>query len=323
MTAAQFYRKMLKDLEVPMSTILDARDYRLKVARAALEVLEGFGLRRLLWYPAGALAMGTQNYPLHDIDLVVESPTIRQHWRERPAAVLDELASALQFRLKWPCEPGDHAVKIDIPNVAYTADVVFGRTRQGGGICLPHCPDDERHDWIESNPRAHAQLVRARNRLIGTVFSQEIRIGKHLNRMWEMRARDERKPLSSWHLTALAWWILDKPFTHAEGTPYFFERAAELVLRPLRDPSGVGPDIVARDPQLASQLLADAAATTRRALTAGDRADEVLRPLFGDAGVIRAAVTGQSVAVGAGGAFAVGPSGGRAVPDVRNHGDRD
>jgi hypothetical protein len=138
--------------------------------------------------------------------------------------------------------------------------------------------------------------------------------------MWGMRAADERKPLSSWHLTALAWWILERPFNHAEGTPYFFERAAELVLRPLRDPSGIGPALEARDPQLASRLLVDAAAKTRRALAAGDRADEILRELFGDAGVLRAAVSGQSVAVGAGGTFSIGATGGREVPVFRDHG---
>jgi hypothetical protein len=320
MTATQYYNKLIRDLQVELPVIEEAKEYRVKVARAALAVLESLGLRGLIWYPTGALAMGTQNHPLHDFDLVVEANAILPHWSARPAAALEELCSGLQFRLRWPCETSDHAVKIKIPGVGYTADVVFGSTRPQGGIDLPHCPNDEPHRWIASNPRTHAQLVRDRNRRIGVEFAREVRIIKHLNRMWGMRAPDERKPLSSWHVTALGWWILDAPFNHAEGTPWFLERAAELVRQPLPDPSNVGPAIEARDPHLAATKLATAAAECRRALSMGDRADQILRPVFGDAGVLRAAVSGQPVAVGAGGEFVRGGSG-RPVPSVRNHGD--
>jgi hypothetical protein len=318
MTAAQFYAKHLTSIQVPKSAIVSAKTDRGEVARAALQLLESWGLAGRLWYPTGALAMGTQIHPLNDFDLVIEANRIRAGWAERPRAVLEDLCEGLAQRLGIPSEPTAHAVKLDFG--AYTADVVFGLSQDGSDILLPHCPDDEPHKWIESDPRKHAQLVRDRNDEIGYEFAREIRILKSLNRRWGMQAPDERKPVSSWHLTALGLTVLCQSFDHAEGTPFFFSEAARLVRNPLADPSGAGADLEARDPRRAAQLFEHAAVVTRDAVEAGDRGNELLEGLFGDAAALRAAVGGAPVSVGAAGAFTVGV--GREVHTaVRGHGD--
>lgn len=320
MTAEQFYKQLLRDIEVPMPEIEDVRDDRQRVARTALQLLAEWGLSGRRWFPAGALSMGTQIWPLNDFDLVVEVSSIPEGWRSKPQYPLEQLCAGLGRVLDVRCVVTTHAVRLEIRDESYTGDVVFGVSRLGGGIELPHCPSDERHKWIESHPEAHARLVRRRNKEIGYEFAREVRILKQLNRRWGMQASDERKPLSSWHLTALALAILDKPFSHATGTPLFLREAANRVLRPLPDPSGVGEALEARDPQQAAQLLAAAAERTAEAAAAGDRGGEILEDVFGDAAVLRTAVTGGPIAVAAGGAFTVGA--GRSVHTAtRGHGD--
>lgn len=317
MTANQFYERHLDAIQVPKDAIKRAKDQREVVAKEALGLLETWGLTGRLWYPTGALAMGTQIHPLNDFDLVVEAAQIRPEWADRPQTVLDDLCDGLSERLGIPCETSTHAVRLDFGQ--YTADVVFGLTRSKG-IFLPHCPDDEEHDWIDSHPRRHAQLVRDRNRDIGYEFARQVRIFKSLNRRWQMQDEERGKAVSSWHLTALALTVVTKRLSYTDALPFFFERAARLVLQPLPDPSGVGADLEARDPERAARLFTHAAEVTREAARTGDAAEEILKPLFGDAVALHAALRGDAINVGVGGVLTVGI--GRPVHTaVRSHGD--
>jgi hypothetical protein len=174
------------------------------------------------------------------------------------------------------------------PDDDFTADVVIG-WRQAQGILLPHCPKNRprKHQWIASDPAGHRDMVLARNRAFKesgpSIFSKQIRILKWWNREQQLRDDEERKPLASFHLTALALKILTSADSFDRWTPHFFERAAVLVTSPLPDPAGVGEPLEAKDPAYAQRLLADAALKTRRALSVGEKeAEALLYDVFGD-----------------------------------------
>jgi hypothetical protein len=318
MDAAQFYTQHLKKIQVPLPEIEAARSKRDGLARTGVAILKEWGLTGVKWFPAGALAMGTQITPLNDVDLVIEAADIREGWWENPQRPLQELCTEMGARVPGGCETSTHAVKFTFAEEEFTADVVFGAARERTGLWIPHCPDDEPHSWIETDPRKHRDLVQKRNGLIGTEFAKEVRILKSLNRRW--RLAHERKIVSSWHLTALALEILTEPFTFELGTPHFLTRAAELVKRPLRDPARVGPDLEAHDAALASTLFAEAAAETERALHAGQDAGEILEDVFGDPKTLLAAIQGSALSVGTAGVIAVGNAG-RAIGRGRDYGD--
>lgn len=303
MDAAEFYKQHLKKIQVPLKEIEATRTKRDGLAATGVAILKEWGLTGVKWFPAGALSMGTQIAPLNDVDLVIQADDILDGWWDTPKRPLDELCAEMGSRVPGGCETSTHAIKFTFADEDFTADVVFGATRDGGGLWIPHCPGDEQHTWIQTDPKSHRDLVQERNRKVGTEFAKEVRILKSLNRRW--RLAHERKIVSSWHLTALALAILTEPFTFEGGTPYFLSRAAELVKHPLPDPAGVGPALEAKDPTLASSLLAAAAARTEEARHAGAGAGEILKDVFGDPETLLAAVQGKELRIGAAGAIGV------------------
>lgn len=318
MDAAQFYKQHLTKIQVPLEEIEAARTKRDSLAKTGVAILNEWGLTGVKWFPVGALAMGTQIAPLNDVDLLIQADDILNGWWETPRRPLDELCAEMGARVPGSCETSTHAVKFTFADEDFTADVVFGATRPEMGLWIPHCPDDEQHTWIKTDPQSHRDLVRARNRRVGTEFAKEVRILKSLNRRW--RLAHERKIVSSWHLTALALTILTEPFTFAEGTPHFLAQAAELVKRPLPDPAGVGPALEAKDPALASTLFAEAATKTQDALNAGQDAGRILEDVFGDPETLLAAVQGSVLSVGTGGMIGTGGAG-RLIGRSRDYGD--
>lgn len=320
MTADQFFKQFIDEIAVPIDEIDAARDKRDELAAHVLEILAAWGLPGRRWFPTGAVAMGTVIAPLNDIDLAVTATARRSHWADDPKAALDEIAAELRIRLPGcKVETSAHAVKVTYPDEGFTADVVFG-LEMADHLLIPHCPADSprEHGWIKTNPARHAELVRARNKQVGHDFARTVRILKALNRKWGMEADDEKKPLSSWHLTALAITLITSRVSYATTIPAFLEAASKAVLRPLRDPTGVGPDLETRKPQEASARMARAVQECRRAAAAAD-AEPILRELFGSPAAAVAAVTGKPVSF-AGGALVVG-LGGRGGPGVRSYGD--
>ena len=261
--------------------------------------------------------------PLNDVDTVLELEVIPDRWILEPRCAMEDFVTWLAPEIDGRFEISTHAIKITYGDEEFTADMVIAR-RAEAGILLPECPDQGPHRWIPSHPERHAQQVRARNADWGSAgFSRQLRIVKYLNREWKLRDPQERKPLSSFHITALGLAILRQQASHAELTPHFLERAAALVLQPLPDPAGVGDPLEAQDPYYAAEVLAAAAEKTKRALTASpEEAERLLREVFGDP-ADRAALLGPGpVSVAAGGGL-VGGLGGRLVTPVRSHGDRD
>jgi hypothetical protein len=323
MTARQFYETYLREIAVDKETLDDARERRDEIATEAKKaVAAGIGAP-VKFIPAGALAAGTQIAPLNDLDTVLEAPFRLAEWIADPRRALLDVKRWVEPVIDAEFELSTHAIKLTFPDEDFTADIVIGATRTAGGIRIPHCPKDEPHRWIDTDPKAHAQMVRDRNKQVGFEFAREIRILKALNRQMGMRTADGRKPLASFHITALALALLTGPVNHDTTTPYFLGAAAKAVLKPLPNPSGVGPHIEVRNPQEASEMLAAAGEITARALRMND-AEEILRELFGHPQKTLALVGGAPATVNSNGRLAVGLGaavGGRSVPTVRSHGD--
>ena len=329
MTAKEFYVDLLAKINVPPDEMEDARTRRRQLQKT-LEAKVGARISATDSFGAGALAQATQIKPLNDVDVVVRVPKPLESWVSSPCQAMVDLKSWIEDEIKGSYELTAHAIKITFPDEEFTADVVVG-WRQPQGILLPECPKDDpgARRWIASDPAGHRDLVLARNTAFKdfgkSIFSKQIRILKCWNREQQLRDDDERKPLSSFHVTALALEILKTPMSFEQWTPLFFAKASLLVLSPLKDPSGVGDPIEAKDPAYASERLQEAAVKTKRALEVPeDEAEELLKDVFGEPDK-RSALTGTGpVSVSPSGALIGGSvAGGRAIPPVRSHGDGD
>jgi hypothetical protein len=328
-TIAQFYKQLIDDIAVDQATWDAARDKRDALAACCQTAIREQMGTPVKFFPVGALAQGTQIAPLNDVDGVVTVPYRETPWEANPQQAMIDVSGWIQPKLVADPELSihkvdisAHAIKIEFADEDFTADLVVAE-EQAQGLLIPHCPPDEspaKWRWIETDPVEHREQVKTRNTRSATpTFSREIRLLKWWNRRQKMLDQEERKPLSSFHITALALTILEQDFTHAEGTPLFFREAAALVLRPLRDPAGVGEDIEARDPAYTSALLRHAAERTQRALETDDT--DLLRDVFGDPGEQRTLLEGGLQSVAAGGTLVSGLAGNRTVKPVRSHGD--
>jgi hypothetical protein len=329
MTVKGFYRQLLSDIAVKDKEIDDARTRRNEL-RGKLATAVGRHAQSVETFPSGALAAGTQISPLNDVDVVVTVPNYLAGWLTDPAKARRDVRAWVEPLIDAKFEFSTHAIKLTYRDEEFTADIVVG-VRRARGIVIPHCPDDEPHIWLPSDPKRHGELVRERNLPDRpALFSQQIRILKALNRYWQMSTDDNRKPLSSFHISALALAIFTNgvEVPHDEGTPRFLEQAAQMVHTALPDPAGVGPDIEARNPSEAAALLADAARKTRSSLSLpDDDALDLLNDVFGDPAQRAVLLAGAPVSVAAGGKFvpagaaAAGIAPTRPVKPVRSHGD--
>lgn len=321
MTTSQFYEELLRQIAVPKSDIEAARQKRDELGRAILQAL-GDRFKSSAFYPAGALAAGTQIRPLNDVDVVIELPTVPSDWVQYPRRAMSTFESMLKDRINGKFELSTHAIKITYPDEEFTADVVIG-WKQSQGIMIPECPKEGKDLWIPTHPRRHAEQVRERNAAFGSPdFSREIRVLKYLNREWKLRDDRERKPLSSFHVTALALSILRSPRTISQMTPDFLESASRMVFKPLPDPAGVGAPLETKDPNYASELLAEAGEKTRQALSASPQeAERLLLEVFGQPSAREGLLGPNPVSVTASGALVAGTTGERLVTTVRSDGE--
>lgn len=316
-----FYKDLLKQIAVPQDDIDAARKKRDELGEVIINSLDP-DFEGASFFPAGALAAGTQIRPLNDVDIVMELPRIPPEWIDNPAAAMKAMKDLISEEIRGKFEISSHAIKITYPDEDFTADVVIGVT-QSKGIAIPECPSDGEHRWIATHPKRHAQQVRERNSDFGSAaFSQEIRILKYLNREWKLRDDQERKPLSSFHVTALALALLRQANNFSIMTPDFLEGASSLILRPLPDPAGVGADLEAKDPKYASDLLAEAGSKTRKALSSSEtEAERLLTEVFGEPRKRETLLGPGPVSISKSGSLVAGLVGERAVKAVRSHGD--
>jgi hypothetical protein len=328
-TPKQFYDTLLDEISVDHETMQHARTKRDEIGAAAVNILKTMGLSEVRFFGSGAVAQGTQNDPLNDVDVVVEVADILPTWQDDPRQALVDICDQITGQSPGSCEIGTHAIKLDLDDEPFTADLVFGLTRSDGGIYIPHCPRDEQHRWIETDPEQHRELVIARNRPHDrAVFSRQIRILKQWSAWCRYADEENRKPLASFHITALALHILGDDWNgHDQWTVQFFEQAAELVHTPLPAPTGIGEPLTTRDPDYAAAHLRRAADETRRALTAPpEQVEEILRGVFGDPALLKQIVSDQSIAVDTRGKFVPAasvaiPAAARVIKPVRSYGD--
>jgi hypothetical protein len=329
-TANQFFDQLLLDIQVDDDELSDARDKRDALARLCCRVM-GENLGGSCEHVAvGALAQGTQIQPLNDVDLAIVFSSKGNGWDEDPEKALRQtsdwiregLRSSADFKVS-SVEPSSHAVKIEFDDQTFSADVVPAfNPLLSTGLSIPHCPKNDPSDrrWIATDPARHRDMVKDRNRETSSKFARQIRILKWWNRYKKLQDQDERKPVSSFHLTALALSILDGPISHAEATAHFFEQASAKVLSPIPTPSGVGDPLEAEDPVYASELFERAAENTRKAIGTSD-SEDILLAEFGDPKAQRELLSGASFSVGAGGALLPGIAGVRPHKNPRSHGD--
>jgi hypothetical protein len=320
MTTNQFYESLLEEIAVPLATMTKARTKRDQVGAIAADAI-----RKQLGTPTrvvavGALAQGTQIAELNDFDLLLEIERLKEGWLENPQGAMNEVLSWTDPLVKGAFDTSAHAIKVTFPDCEFTADLVLG-LKQEKGIVIPHCPDDEAHGWIRTDPETHKLQVLERNKQLGSSdFTRQIRLLKWLNEYWQLVHELDKKPLSSFHMTALALRLLTTRLPHAEWTPYFLENAAQLVMQPLADPAGVGKPLEARNPVFVSNLMREAAAKARQALNAADP-EPLLREVFGHPKKIRDAEKNASVGVGRGGMLGVGVGAAhRHTRPVQSHG---
>jgi hypothetical protein len=243
-------------------------------------------------------------------------------WIQSPQSALDDALSWIEPVVEGTFETTPHAIKITFPDCEFTADIVLGLSQEQG-LLIPHCPTDEPHGWIRTDPETHKAQVLERNDRLGSDFARQVRILKWLNEYWHLVHELEKKPLSSFHVTALALVLLTTRGSHADWTPHFLDNASALVLRPLAEPAGVGDPLEARDPAFVSGLLREAAAKTKQALIAApEEMERLLRDVFGFPKRIREVEERPSVGIGLGGALGVETGlAHRHTPPVRSHGD--
>lgn len=322
MTTNQFYESLLDEIAVPLSTMTKARTKRDQIGAIVAAEIQKRLDTTVRVVPVGALAQGTQIADLNDFDLVIEVGKLKEGWLENPQAALNEVLSWIEPLIEGTFETSPHAIKITFPDCEFTADLVLG-LEQDKGVLIPHCPDDDQPRWIRTDPETHKLQVLERNKQLGSSdFTRQIRILKWLNEYWQLVHELPKKPLSSFHMTALALRVLTTRLPHAEWTPFFLENAAMLVMQTLEDPAHVGDPLEARNPVFVSNRMRDAAAKTGQALTASpEEAERLLREVFGYPKRIRDAEEKPSVGVGLGGVLGVGADAAhRHTRPVRSHG---
>ena len=270
MTAHQFYDEYLKKIAVPSphsTTLAHAATRSRSQARRAEQSADGK-------FTGGELAAGP------------DRPSTTSTRLPRPGA----MAAGRHAESRWASRVGLHR------RIVTSGGSPRRRRRHR---LIPHCPKDKPHEhaWIDTHPAAHAQQVRDRNKQIGYEFARQIRILKALNRQMALPHRRRRKPLSSFHVTALALLCCRAKVDHAVDTPTFLDAGRRAGPQALPDPAGIGPDITARNPQEASRLLREAANVTAQALELTNDAEQRSGRLFGDPAKTIALVSGAPVSV--------------------------
>lgn len=231
----------------------------------------------------GSLATGTSAATTPpDIDVFLRAHAGRHGWDQQPDAALDDLARWLRSAVGGASlhRLGD-CVVIASPG-GLKVDVKMGwRTSAAPGLFVGADWTPEGAALIPFDPRTHSETLLARNALLrgDSAFLKLVRVIKHVNARWQSIVG--AAPLTSFELESLALTICTEPFDLAEGLPFFFRRAAELV--DSRKPSALGTAASAvANSELARRMLEDAAVRCEHALFATDAmtARAALGPMF-------------------------------------------
>ena len=110
MSTETFYEDLLTQIAVPKDDIHAARKKRDELGAAILGALRDTN-SAAIFYPAGALAAGTQIRPLNDVDVVVELPNVPTEWIQNPRLAMTTIQNLMRGRIQGKFELSTHAIK--------------------------------------------------------------------------------------------------------------------------------------------------------------------------------------------------------------------
>lgn len=234
---------------------------------------------------SGSFKRHTAVHPLHDVDIfcVLRADTHGELLQRAPVETLDLLRGALDAA--WPNKTTPRrqgrSVGLSFSGTGIDYDVVpaFHDPQQHGTYLIP---DRDQGRWIRTNPEVHARLGQEANAASNSQLYPAVRAAKAWN---ELRG----KPLRSFHLEVMAWEAMRGAGTQAlDNLIQLFDGLSTRVTLPCPEPARLGPALSdgIPDPRKAERLLAEAAATLRRArdhANAGrsGEAHWLLREVFG------------------------------------------
>jgi hypothetical protein len=180
----------------------------------------------------GSVAKRTYVDGLSDIDsLMIINDTKLE--LKTPEAALERITGILKSRLEKQAEVshGQMAVTVEYPDGMKIQILPAIRTEQGMRI-----PSSTRDAWSEIEPRGFRQALSDRNAECGGKLIPTIKLAKAI-----LGNLPESQRLSGYHVESLAieaFRRYDGEKTTAAMLPVFFERAKDLVLRPIVDKTG-------------------------------------------------------------------------------------
>jgi predicted nucleotidyltransferase len=237
-------------IEVSKAELDEARRRRDQIGAALRDAFPGSRV-----YVNGSIAHGDALYPLTDVDLgvVVPDPDRRYGPAKRgPKELKDQAAKVIRTALasEYPklrviVEGRKRSILVSfgspvtVTEKDFTADVIVAIDNPtGGGLYIPRY-----NTWDRAHPEMHTAMVRNAVHSSEIAYARVVRLLKH----W---ARRHDKPLSSWHIKALALGCLTTPTSQLAGLLTWFDQAiADLRLHDTPDPAGVASTIKSKMPR--------------------------------------------------------------------------
>lgn len=289
LTVPEAFDKFKSRLEISKSEQADASRRQQTIrdqVRAGLELDRDF--------LTGSYARHTKTKPLKDVDIfVVLSDSEAEYRDQAPDVVLDRLIEILTPHYPARTRKGNRSVQVDfgvaggVEDEVASFDVVPAFAK-GHDYAIP---DRREGDWIETNPRVHAEKATAAN----DAFSKQWKPVVKMAKKWNDHADKPVKP--SFLLEVMALDLLSPPWgsSYPRELRQFFASAAANLDQDWADPAGLGPAVSARladDPgqrEQARRALLEAEAACTEALrleregrtgAALDAWQELFGPLF-------------------------------------------
>jgi hypothetical protein len=235
-TVGEAFRQFSSNL-----TITDLQESTVSTRQQNIRTAVENGLTVLETFLTGSYRRHTLVAPLKDADidiLVVLNATYFNNYNGRnggQAALLDLLKRTLRRTYTQTPDISRNGQAVTIRFTDFSADVVPGFYRNGGGYLIPNSITQT---WISTDPKKHVELVAASNQWHNGDLVPLIRMLKAWNRSHSDFFR-------SFHLEVLALQILNnvRITDYPSGLRYFFDKARTLVAQQNPDPAGYGGDV--------------------------------------------------------------------------------
>ncbi len=266
LTVPEAFEKFRSRLKISASEQQDASKHQQKIreqVRAGLAVETDF--------LTGSYGRNTKTRPLKDVDIfVVLKDSESDYLDKQPGAILDRLSEILTPHYLGRVSQGNRAVKIDFGDVATfdeqvtSFDIVPAFAANGGY----KIPDRRQNDWIESNPRIHAEKATEANEAFDKRWKPTVKMIKKWN------DHNDKPVKPSFLLEVMALELLSAPWgsSYPRELRQFFASAAASIDDEWPEPAHLGPPVTARldenpwERSQAKQALRDAESASTEAL---------------------------------------------------------